>query len=128
MSLSAQMTSEAPVAVLRYFDAVVLIVAAPVMLLIGVPALGYGVAAGVWIVVRAAGVGAERLAAASTDPSRAISVRLGYLLGRLFVLAITVILVRKQAGQDDGLAALAVIVFAFTVQLALSFTNRPRAL
>jgi hypothetical protein len=47
------------------------------------------------------------------------------MLGRLFVLAIAVILVRKNSGQDAGLAALAVIVVAFTIQLAVSAVSRP---
>ena len=42
---------------------------------------------------------------------------MGYMLGRLFLLALAVILVRKSDGQDAGLTALAVIVVAFTVQL-----------
>ena len=48
-------------------------------------------------------------------------------MGRLFLLAIAVILVRKGAGRDDGLTALVVIVFAFTTQLVLSFLTRPRS-
>ncbi|MDQ6816913.1 MAG: hypothetical protein M3018_05825 [Actinomycetota bacterium] len=111
--------------VLRYIDVAILVVAAPVMLLIGVPALGYGVGAGVWIVLRAVGAGVERLATASA-PRSEVNLRLAYLLSRLFLLAIAVILIRKQAGQDDALAALCVIVFAFTVQLALAFGNGPR--
>jgi hypothetical protein len=48
-------------------------------------------------------------------------------MGRIFALALTVILVRKGEGKNDALAALLVIVFAFTVQLALSYANRPGA-
>ncbi len=113
--------------ILRYFDAVVLVVAAPVMLLIGVPALGYGVGAGAWLVLRAVGVGVDRLASASAQPAREMGLRMSYLLGRLFLLALAIVYARKQGGQGDGLAALAVIVFAFTVQLAVSFADRPRA-
>jgi hypothetical protein len=65
------------------------------------------------------------VAEASPDMNRAIGVRLGYMLGRLFTLAIVIILVRKSDGQDAGLAALAVIVFAFTVQLATMAVSRP---
>ena len=60
------------------------------------------------------------------DPSRQISARLVYMLARLFLLAIAVILVRRSNGQDAGLTCLAVIVFAFTVWLAISFTDRPK--
>jgi len=67
----------------------------------------------------------ERLITAIDDPQRQVALRLGYLLGRLFVLAIAVILVRNASGRNDGLTALLVIVFAFTVQLILSFLYRP---
>jgi hypothetical protein len=111
--------------VLRYLDVVVILVAAPIMLLIGVSPDGYLVGAGAWILLRVVGVGVERLASATTDLNRAIGLRLGYMLGRLFALAIVVILVRKSAGQDAGLACLLVVVFGFTVQLATSAITRP---
>lgn len=113
--------------VLSYFDVVLLIVAAPIMLLIGVPATGYAAGAGAWIVLRALGVAVDRYAAGTSDAGRQIGVRLAYMLGRLFTLAIVVILVRKSDGQNAGLTCLAVIVFAFTVQLATSAFTRPDA-
>jgi hypothetical protein len=125
MSLSAPAHSEAPVTLLAYLDVVVLAVATPIMLLIGVSAPGYLAGAGAWIVLRAAGVGVERVAGALADPRREITLRLAYLLGRLFLLAIAVILVRNASGRDAGLTALIVIVFAFTMQLLLSILNRP---
>jgi hypothetical protein len=127
MSLSAHAMPEPPSPILRYFDVVVLVVAAPVLLLIGVPALGYAVGAGSWIALRAVGVGVDRLSSAASPTSRALSLKLAYMLSRLFLLALAVIFVRNQAGQDDGLAALCVIVFAFTAQLSLSFVNGPRS-
>ncbi len=110
---------------LRYFDVVLLVVAAPIMLLIGVPAAGYLIAAGAWIVLRAVGEAIER-AVARVDTRSQISLRMAYMLGRLFTLALTVILVRQGDGRDAGLSALIVIVFAFTVQLATSALSRPR--
>jgi hypothetical protein len=127
MSLSAPAPSDAPATVLAYLDVVLVAVAAPIMLLIGVSAAGYLVGAGVWIVLRVAGIGVDRAAAALGDARREVNLRLGYLIGRLFLLAIAVILVRNGSGRDAGLAALLVIVFAFTLQLVLSFTNRPRS-
>jgi hypothetical protein len=111
---------------LRYLDVVLLVVAAPIMLLIGVSAAGYAAGAGAWIALRAVGIGVERVAGTASEPSQQIGLRLGYMLGRLFLLALAIILVRKGSGQDAGLTALAVIVFAFTVQLAVSAINRPR--
>ena len=112
---------------LAYLDVVILVVAAPIMLLIGVPAVGYLVGAGAWIALRVIGVAMERLLAATDDPRHEVTLRLAYLMGRLFTLAIVVILVRNAAGRDDGLTALLVIVFAFTTQLVLSFLTRPRS-
>ena len=123
--MSAPAPSEAPAPVLVYLDVVVLAVAAPIMLLIGVSPVGYLAGAGAWIVLRAAGVGVDRAAGALKDPRSEITLRLAYLLGRLFLLAIAVILVRNASGRDAGLTALVVIVFAFTMQLLLSVLNRP---
>jgi hypothetical protein len=102
-----------------------LVVAAPILLLIGVPALGYGLGAGTWIVLRAVGVGIET-GLRDRDARAQIGVRLGYMLGRLFLLALAVI-VARQSSKDDGLTALAVIVVAFTIQLAISAAIRPRS-
>lgn len=112
--------------VLSFFDVLVVVIATPIMLLIGVPASGYAIGAGAWIVLRAIGVGVDRAAADATDVNRAVGLRLGFMLGRLFALAIAVILVRRADGQNAGLTCLAVIAFAFTVQLVTSALIRPR--
>jgi len=127
MSLTSPALNDGAVNALAYFDVVVLVVAAPIMLLIGVPVVGYLVGAGAWIVLRAVGVLVERLVVASEDPRREVSLRLGYLMGRLFMLAIAVILVRNGSGRDAGLTALLVIVFAFTTQLVITFATRSRS-
>jgi hypothetical protein len=114
------------VALLRYFDVAVLIIAAPIMLLIGVPAGGYLLGAGAWILLRAIGIGVEYAAASTSEASQQVGLRLAYMLGRLFLLAIAVIVARQAFGRDAGITALAVIVFAFTVQLAISPFVRPR--
>jgi hypothetical protein len=114
-------------ALLSYLDVVLIVLAAPIMLLIGVPAPGYLIAAGAWIALRALGVAVDRYARASGDARTQISARLGYMLGRLFVLALTVVLVRKGFSKDDGLTALVVVVFAFTVQLGTSAIGGPRS-
>ena len=125
MSLSASATSSEPVLLLRYLDVALVALAAPIMVLIGVSAVGYLAGAGAWVALRSVGVAVER-AATSAQLRSAISIRLGYLLGRLFLLALVVILVRRGEGRDAGLAALLVIVFAFTVQLVCAALTRPR--
>ena len=112
---------------LRYFDVAVLIIAAPIMLLIGVPAAGYLLGTGAWIVLRAVGVIVERVAASMSDASQQVVLRLAYMLARLFLLALAVILARQSYGRDAGITALVVVVFAFTVQLVISPFFRPRS-
>jgi len=118
--------SESPLAPLQYLDVLLVLVAAPIMVLIGVAGLGYGVGAGAWLLLRAVGVGVERAAGATTDARQQISLRMGYMLGRLFLLALAVVVARTSGNKNDGLAALVVIVVAFTVQLATSALTRPR--
>ena len=49
------------------------------------------------------------------------------MLGRLFLLALAVIVARQAYGRDAGITALAVVVFAFTVQLAMSAFSHGRS-
>jgi hypothetical protein len=111
---------------LRYFDVVLIVVAAPIMLLIGVPAAGYLIGAGSWIALRAVGVAAERAATATSDSARQISIRMAFMMSRLFLLALAVILAR-QSSRDDGLTALIVIAVAFTLSLAVTAGTRSAA-
>jgi hypothetical protein len=115
----------APLPLVEYLDVILVVLAAPIALLTGVSGLGYGVGAGAWLVLRAVGLAVER-AASSADPRQQISLRMAYMLGRLFLLALAVVLARRDGGQDAGLAALIVVVGAFTVQLATSALSRPR--
>ena len=126
MSLGAPAMPESSLAPLTYLDVILVVVAAPIMLLIGVPGLGYGVGAGSWLLLRAVGVGMERALATTRDARMQISMRMGYMLSRLFLLALAVVLARTSGSKNDGLAALVVIVVAFTVQLATSALTRGR--
>src|SRR5579859_3232731 len=96
------------------------------MLLIGVSAVGYGIGGGAWLALRAVGVAVERAATGGELRSQ-VSLRMGYMLGRLFLLALAIVLAKSAGGRGGGLAALAVIVAAFTIQLAVSALNRPRS-
>jgi hypothetical protein len=124
MAVSVATPPDRSLSVLRYFDVLVILVAAPIMLLIGVSASGYLVATAAWIALRLIGVAVDRYAA-DVDLTRSTAIRMVYMLTRLFALAIVVILVRQADGQSAGLTCLAVVVFAFTVSLCISALNRP---
>jgi hypothetical protein len=130
VSLSASSPSDSPseshVRVLRYFDVVLIAVAAPIMLLIGVPVVGYLVGAGAWIALRAVGVAVERMVSATSDAGRQISLRMTFMFSRLFLLALAVIAARGTS-KNDGLTALVVIAVAFTLSLGAMAGTRPRS-
>jgi len=112
---------------LRYIDVILIAVAAPILLLIGVPASGYGIASGVWLALRVLGIAMDRYGATIGDPRRELTIRLAFTMTRIFVLAITVIVVRNNFGRDAGLTALTVVVVAFTINFFLSLGDRPRS-
>jgi hypothetical protein len=115
-----------PLTVKGLLDVVVLVVGALVVLVPGVPARAYLIAAGTWIVLRVVGVAADRAALAIPSAAAEIGLRLAYLLGRLFALAIMVVLLRQNGGRPAALTALLVILVAFTIELTVSAVYRPR--
>lgn len=114
------------VPLIAYLDVVLVVLAAPIVLLASGSAVGYGIGAGAWLALRAVGLGVERAAGQASDPRSQISIRMGYMLGRLFLLALAIVLARRDGGQSAGLTALVLVVVAFTVQLATSAISRPR--
>jgi hypothetical protein len=114
------------VPLIAYLDVVMVVLAAPILLLAGGSALGYGIGAGAWLVLRAVGLIVELAAGQTSDARAQISLRMGYMLGRLFLLALAIVLARREGSQASGLTALVLVVVAFTVQLATSAVSRPR--
>jgi hypothetical protein len=105
---------------LRYADAIVVAVAAPIALVSGAPALGYGVGAMAWMLLRGVGVAVDLRANTFSHVIEQVALRLGYRLTRIVLLALATIVAKQSAGNDDGLTALLVILVAFTIQLAVT--------
>ena len=66
--------------------------------------------------LRAIGVGIEHAAVSVPEASQQIGLRMAYMLGPLFLTLDAVIVARQAYGRDAGITALAVVVFAFTMQ------------
>ncbi len=115
-----------PLTVKGLLDVLVLVLAVPVILVPSVPARAYLISAVTWIVLRAVGLAADRIALALAPSAAEIGLRLAYLLGRLFALAIMVVLLRNSWGRSDALTALLVILVAYTIELSISAVYRPR--
>jgi hypothetical protein len=114
---SAAMPTSDPLAVVRYLDIAVVLLAAPL--------LGYLAGAGAWIVTRVAGVAVERYARGRNDPRAVVGMSFAVLMGRAWVVGLTILAVGLTAGREDGLMAALLALVAFTVYLATSLILRP---
>jgi hypothetical protein len=112
---------------MRNFDVVMVMGAAPIAVLAGVPATGYGIGAVTWILLRGFGGAVDRRALAGGDLGQLVALRIAYRLIRVALLVLAVVVAEQAVGKPNGLAALAVIVSAFTVQLVWSIAGHERA-
>ena len=107
----------------RYLDLVVLAVAFPIFVVAGLPLLGYAAAAVAWLVQRGVQVLLLRRAQASQDVRGAVGITAASMIGRGYLVALTIFgagLIEREAGLT---AALLVIVL-FTVYFATSVITR----
>jgi len=109
---------------LRYLDLVLLVLALPVFVLGGLPLLGYAAGAVAWLVQRAIQVVLSRKAAESDDPRTVVGIAAGSMIGRGWLVALTIF----AAGLKDneaGLAAAVLIIVLFTAYFTVSMILRP---
>ena len=112
--------------VVRYADLALLAVALPIFLLAGWPLLGYAVAAAAWLAQRAIQSAALRRvtrAAERGDRRAALGTMAGATLGRVWLIALAVLLV-GLAEREAGLAAALLSAALFTVYLGTQFVTR----
>jgi len=114
---SATMPTYDPLAVVRYLDVIVVILAAPFVLLMGGPVLGYVAGAVAWIATRVLGVVIERGARGKSAKAQ-VGLNFGALMGRACILGITILVVGLTGEREDGLMAALLALVAFTVYLA----------
>ena len=110
-----------PGVLLRYADLLLLAVALPIFLAAGWPMLGYAVAAAAWLVQHAILVVADRTSVASLargDRRRALGIVAGATLGRVWLVALAILLVGVLGEREDGLAAAVLCLALVTVHLA----------
>jgi hypothetical protein len=113
-------------ALLRYLDVVLVVIATPVALALGAPTVGVAVAAGAWLVQRALARAAQ-----SWIASRGSEARFGLNLvdgfGRIWLLAGAIVLAAVIGGRRDGLAAALVIFIAYSIAFAMRLVSgRPQ--
>jgi hypothetical protein len=113
------------VAVVRLLDLVVLALALPIFVLADLPLAGYAAAAGAWLVQRAIQVTLERRAKASDDPRTVVGLTAGSMIGRGWLVALTIFAVGVAVDREAGLSAAVLVIVLFTVYFTVSMTLRP---
>jgi hypothetical protein len=113
-----------PLAPVRYLDVVLVVLAAPFVVLMGGPVLGYVVGATAWILQRLAAAAVERAAARQDDYRRAIGLGFASSLARAWLVALAILAVGLAGEREDGLCAAILVLAAFTVYLLTTLTLR----
>jgi hypothetical protein len=110
---------------MRVFDLVLLAVALPVFLIAGLPFLGWVTGAAVWLMWRGIGLWADRRARASTDPRVVAGYEAGGMIGRGWLMGLTLLAAGLVAGSDVGLSAAVLDVILFTFFFTFKLISRP---
>ena len=114
-----------PLVFVRYLDLILVVLAAPFVILLGAPVLGYVVAGFAWIAQRAAAVTIERRAERSGDMRTSLGLNMASLVLRAWLIGLTILAVGLIAEREDGLTAGITVLAAFTVYFATSLITRP---
>jgi hypothetical protein len=109
---------------LRYLDLVVLAIALPVFVLGGLPMLGYAAGAAAWLVQRAVQLALNRKAVSSDDPRTVVGIAAGSMIGRGWLVALTIFAAGLK-DEDAGLAAAVLVIVLFTAYFTVSMIMRP---
>ena len=113
-----------PLAPVRYLDVALVLLAAPFVVLFGVPPLGYMVGAAVWMISRGIEVLLERRAARA-QVRGALGLKFASMLGRTWLIGIAIVVVGVAAERQDGFVAAVVCLIAYTIHLATLLILRP---
>ena len=109
---------------IRYLDLVLLAVALPVFLIGGLPMLGYAAGAAAWLVQRGLQIVLNRKAATADDPRTTVGIVAGSMIGRAWLVALT-IFAAGLVDEDAGLAAAVLVIVLFTAYFTVSMIMRP---
>jgi hypothetical protein len=106
---------------LKHLDLVVLALALPVFALAGLPLLGWAAAAVAWVAQRAIAELANRRARDSKDPRTVAGLLTGSMIGRGWLVALTIFgagMIDREAGLTAGVLSIVLFTMWFTTQMA----------
>jgi hypothetical protein len=110
--------------ILKSLDLLVLGIALPVFIAAGLPLLGWAATTFAWVASRVFQSFAEKRAVASGKRQVALGARAAVLLGRLYLVGLTVLVagvIEREAGLTAGILA----VVVFTIYFATLFVVKP---
>ena len=113
-----------PLAPVRYLDVALVLLAAPFVVLLDLPVLGYVVGAGAWLVSRVIEFALERRAARA-QVRGALGLKFASMLGRTWLIGLAIVVVGVAAERQDGFTAAVVCLIANTIHLATQLILRP---
>jgi hypothetical protein len=109
----------------RYLDVIVALVALPVLLALGAPALGSALGVGVWVGQRVLQVVDRRWFATALEPRRAVAASLFERFGRIWLLVGAIVIADVAGGRRDGLTAALVILGAYSIAFVVTLASGP---
>jgi hypothetical protein len=109
------------VVLLRYLDVCLVLATAPFVLVAGLPTLGYLIAAAAWLLTRAGTDLLHDRARRIGDPKYRAGVQVAAMMGRIWIVALAIIVARFAGGKSDGIMAAALLLAAFTVYFVMNF-------
>jgi hypothetical protein len=116
-----------PPPALRILDLLLVVVAAPIILLVGAPLAGYAIGGAAWLLVRALGAAVDRCESANAPVIQQAAMRMSYRLVRATLLVGATLLALRAGGREDALVTLGVLAVAFTIRLPVSLLEAPGA-
>lgn len=114
--------------VLRYLDVCLVLVTAPFVAAAGMPLVGYLIGAAAWVATRLGADALQGFAWRSQDVRIRSGLMVGVMLGRVWIVALAVLLARYAGGKGDGIMAAALVLAAFTVYFMVALVQRPTRL
>jgi hypothetical protein len=112
------------VVTLRYLDVCLVLATAPFVLVGNLPLAGYLIGALAWLLTRAGTVLMYSRARRVGDAKFRAGLQVAGMMGRVWLVALAVIVARVAGGKEDGIMAAALLLAAFTVYFVMSFVTR----
>jgi hypothetical protein len=110
---------------LRYLDLIVAVLVLPIFVLADLPLVGWVTGAGTYAAQRAIGEYTARRASASDDARTTVGLMAGSMIGRGWLVALTIFAVGVAVSDEAGLSAAVLFIALFTVYFTMQMILRP---